>query len=181
MTFFAIGLPGNSPRIIHRSDGNDNITQIQSGEVAIEVPDIGDYLISTDGVTISNRPKTLDELKNGKLKELIVEYNSRSSIWVGYSSAGVQLDKDSRETLSQMVSLVQISASVNMFSPVKWKMADNTICTFNDSDSFLTMALGAGFYWQECFWKYQNLKDAIASSSEEYELNNINLVVGWPT
>jgi hypothetical protein len=58
---WAIGLPGQSPRLIMASRPEHVEEQVAQGEIMVEVDGPGDWVISGDGLSVSPRIRSIDE------------------------------------------------------------------------------------------------------------------------
>lgn len=61
--YFALGAPGQNARLIWQASAIEQANaQLLAGEVAVEVPSVGAYLLSADGLTASAVEPSMEDL-----------------------------------------------------------------------------------------------------------------------
>lgn len=177
---YAIGTPGGAPRLFIDNPAD----QCEAGEVAVEISEIGDYLISADGTGVQPRPLTLADQQKAALATLATLASAKLNLWAGGTApaGGLQVDDVSTARINGWVSQALATKLTGAaFGLSYWIMADNSHHPITGADDFITFAQAALAYKTAAVLNNGNLKTSIAAAVDSTALAAIDPTQGWPT
>jgi hypothetical protein len=175
---YAIGIPGAQPRIILiTTDYDKALAKCREGEVAINVANTGDFVIDVDGFSVSDRVKSLEELK--EIRWLEAKKLRDSAIDGGCNVPGVGIidsDEISRQNVNGIVTAAMIAKSASQPLNMNWKLKDNSLVAMN-ADSLISMGMVLASFVAGKHAVAQTLFEAIRDAPDDATLNLIDIDV----
>lgn len=172
---FAIGLAGQRPRILLvAADLAAATLSACEGEAVVPVDDIGDYIISSDGLSADVRVPSLAERRQELWSAAKVRRRRAEQAGCETPFGRVQTDIESRS----LISTYAAGAPSSGWS-IDFMLADNTEVTL-DGDAVRTVNLAVMDHLGACHANAQRLRAEIDSAASTEALQAINIDAGWP-
>tara|TARA_R110000782_G_scaffold167129_10_gene259377 strand:+ start:13750 stop:14310 length:561 start_codon:yes stop_codon:yes gene_type:complete len=186
VTHYFIGSPGQRPRLMVNTPAEAGKV-IQEGEVFLSSDTLDDFVITADGQALDLRVPPLDEAK--AIKAGLVSAETAGRLLGGYTPqtgplAGERLQTRESDQLKWLTSHAAYSTAVaagqGAVMGADFRPQSNNTITVTYADGLQILLDMAA--WGKAIMNHSwSLKDAIAASSDQAELDAIDITTGWPS
>lgn len=172
---FAIGKPGEPVRIfVDVPNLEALVVNIEPGEDAVHVAEVGDYVISGDGTTVSVRRPSLAEVQAKAWTAVKTRRRREEQGGCDTPFGRVQTDNDSRARIATYAA----SAPATGWS-INWKLADDSEVVL-DGGAMRTLNLAVMQHLSACHDNAQRLRGEIDAAVSAEAVQSIDINAGWP-
>lgn len=176
---YAIGSPGQPPRVFFSGSDEAMLYQVAAGEVFVPVEEPGDYLISEDGLRCVPRPKTLDELRMEVWDRVKAQREAAIDAGAPTPHGAVDSDTDGRSNVAGAALSANIALSSGQPYSITWTMLDNSTKTLNAVE-MIEVGLAVLAHVDACHNKARAFRTEIEAAADEAALLAIDVTAGWP-
>lgn len=176
---YAIGSPGQPPRVFFSGSDEAMLYQVAAGEVFVPVEEPGDYLISEDGLGCVPRPKTLDELRMEVWDRVKVQREAAIDAGAPTPHGAVDSDTDGRNNVAGATLAANIALSSGQPYSITWTLLDNSTVTL-DADAMIGLGVAVLAHVNACHERARQLRAEIEAAQTMAELLAIDVGAGWP-
>lgn len=178
---YAIGHPGQPPRLIVTTENTDALTSyMKAGEVVVPITGFGDYVISAGGEYVQTRTKSLDELKMEKWIATKEIRDAKIKYGAPVPNVGrFDMDDGSRVNLLGAREMAKDAIAANQPLTIGWKLADNTIIPLTAAQIIACTDAVSQIYAAVHAASQQIYLQIIAATTNE-ALDAIDINTGWP-
>lgn len=179
---FAIGLPGEAPRIVAMTTDMAFIAkQLREGEVAAPCEGPGDWIIAADGQSVSARDKPLGELQAEKWRA--VKRRRDMLLAAGAAVPGVgtfQTDEKSMANIHEAVTGALLAGATGQPFTIEFTLADNSRPVLSAAQMIAVGKLVGERKSAIHAFSQDVLRAAIFGAASAAELDAIDIEAGWP-
>lgn len=179
---YAIGKPGEPVRIYVDVPNLEALAaNIGEGEDAVLVQEVGDLIISADGLSVEQRAKPLQEQQQALWADVKRQRERVEASGCSFLSHTVQTDAASRSKIESEALQATITALSGAFYTVIWTMADNTEVTLG-REAMLALNSTVRAHVQACKARERDFRAMIfAEGITAAQLAAIDITAGWPS
>ncbi len=179
---YAIGAPGQPVRIFADVPSLDAlVANVGENEDAIPAAEVGDFIISPDGLSLLPRPVELSEQQSALWSAVKRKRESVEASGCAFLSHLVQTDASSRTKIESEALQATISALAGSPYSVIWTMADNTEVPLG-REAMLDLNSTVRAHAQACKARERDLRALIfAEGITPTELAEIDIRADWPS
>jgi len=182
MSLYAVGEPGQTPRIVFAMPLADVQRQLLAGEVAVEHPplDGSTYTISADGKSLVAIAVPLEAAKAARWAEAKAYRSAISGGGCSTPLGRVQTNTASYQRILGAMAAAQAAQASSAPYSVKWTIADNSIVE-HDAAAVIAMGLAVTEFLNACQNVGETIRVQIEAAADAETLAAVDVTDGYPS